>query len=81
MRPPATPPDGWTTYETHGVMVDPDTEPVTYHTPAPWQNDVKAGLDQDGRLGILEPVHIGEPVTWCHRMVVCTKKLVSLAEQ
>ena len=60
------------------LMVDPDAEPVAYHTPVPvplhWQNDVKAGLDQDVRLGVLEPVPIGEPVTWCHRMVVCAKK-------
>ena len=33
----------------------------------------KAGLDQDVRLGVLEPVPIGEPVKWCHRMVVCAK--------
>jgi len=60
------------------LMIDPDAEPVAYHTPVPvplhWQNDVKAGLDQDVRLGVLEPVPIGEPVTWCHRMVVCAKK-------
>ena len=60
------------------LMIDPDAEPVAYHTPVPvplhWQDDVKAGLDQDVRLGVLEPVPIGEPVTWCHRMVVCAKK-------
>jgi len=60
------------------LMVDPDAEPVAHHTPVPvplhWQNDVKAGLDQDVRLGVLEPVPIGEPVTWCHRMVICAKK-------
>ena len=26
------------------------------------------------RLGVLEPVPIGTPVTWCHRMVICAKK-------
>lgn len=25
-------------------------------------------------LGVIEPVPVGEPVTWCHRMVVCAKK-------
>ena len=35
---------------------------------------MKAGLDQDVCLGVLEPVPVGEPVTWCHRMVVCTRK-------
>ena len=60
------------------LMVDPDAEPVAYHTPIPvplhWQEAVKAGLDQDVALGVLEPVPVGEPVTWCHRMVMCPKK-------
>ena len=60
------------------LMVDPDAKPVAYHTPVPvplhWQEAVKAGLDQDVQLGVLEPVPVGEPVTWCHRMVVCAKK-------
>ena len=59
-------------------MVDPEAEPVTHHTPVPvplhWQDQVKAGLDQDVALGVIEPVPVGEPVTWCHRMVVCAKK-------
>ncbi len=28
------------------------------------------GLDQDVRLGVIEPVPIGDPVTWCHCMLV-----------
>ncbi|XP_071478837.1 uncharacterized protein [Diadema antillarum] len=60
------------------LMVDPDAEPVAHHTPVPvplhWRDAVKAGLDHDVQLGVLEPVPIGEPVTWCHRMVVCAKK-------
>ena len=44
--------------------------PVPLH----WQDDVKAGLDQDTNLEVLERVPIGEPVTWCHRMVICAKK-------
>ena len=59
-------------------MIAPDTKPVTHHTPVSipihWQDNVKAGLDRDERLGILEPVPVGEPVTWCHRMVICVKK-------
>ena len=42
--------------------------------PIYWQEQVKAGLDQDSQLGVLEPVPIGTPVSWCHRMVVCAKK-------
>ena len=60
------------------LMVDPSAEPVTHHTPIlvplHWQEDVKAGLNQDISLGVLEPVLVGQPVTWCHCMVVCTKR-------
>lgn len=60
------------------LMVDPNAEPVAHHTPVPvplhWRDAVKTGLDHDVQLGVLEPVPIGEPVTWCHRMVVCAKK-------
>ena len=60
------------------IMVDPNATPIAYHTPIPvplhWRDDVKAGLERDVRLGVLEPVPIGEPVTWCHRMVVVAKK-------
>ena len=60
------------------LMVDPEAKPVAHHSPIPvplhWQEDVKAGLDRDVRLGVIEPVPVGEPVTWCHRMVICAKK-------
>ena len=60
------------------LMVDPAAEPVAHHTPVPvpihWRDAVEAGLDHDVQLGVLELVPIGEPVTWCHRMVVCAKK-------
>ena len=60
------------------LMVDPDAEPVAYHTPIPVpvhaQDEVKAGLDQDVRLGVIEPVPVGAPVTWCARMVTQWKK-------
>ena len=59
-------------------MINPQAKPTAYHSPIPipihWQDDVKAGLDRDVRLGVLEPVPVGEPVTWCHRMVICAKK-------
>ena len=60
------------------LMVDPNAKPVAHHSPIPvpihWQDQVKAGLDQDVRLGVIEPVPVGTPVTWCHRMVVVAKK-------
>ena len=60
------------------LMIDPEATPFAYHTPIPvplhWRADVKAGLDRDVLLGVIEPVPVGEPVTWCHRMVVCANK-------
>ena len=40
------------------LMVDPEAEPTTpHHTPVPvplhWQDQVKAGLDQDVALGVI----------------------------
>ena len=50
------------------LMIDPDAKPVAKHKPIPipihWQEDVFAGLDQDCRLGVIEPVPVGTPVTW-----------------
>ena len=60
------------------LMIDPDATPYARHKPIPlpvhWQEDVYAGLEQDVRLGVLEPVPVGTPVTWCHKMVVVAKK-------
>ena len=60
------------------LMVDPEAKPTAHHTPIPvpihWQDEVKADLDRDVRLGILEPVPVGTPVTWCSKMVVAAKK-------
>ena len=60
------------------LTIDQNATPVEIHTPYPvplhWQEDVKRDLDRDVRLGVIEPVPVGEPVTWCHRMVVCAKK-------
>ena len=60
------------------LMVDPDATPIAHHSPIPvplhLQDEVKAGLDRDVELGILEPVPVGKPVIWCHRMVICAKK-------
>lgn len=60
------------------LMIDHDKQPIAHHTPIPvpvhWQNEVKASLDRDVELGVIEPVPIGTPVTYCHRMVTCAKK-------
>jgi len=55
---------------THWLLPHHKPVPVPLH----WREAVKQGLDQDVRLGVIEPVPVGEPVTWCHRMVVCAKK-------
>ena len=64
------------------LSIDPNAVPKPYHTPITvpihWQDEVKAGLDRDVRLGVLEKVPLGTPDTWCHRMVICTKKNGSL---
>ncbi|KAK3881922.1 hypothetical protein Pcinc_009186 [Petrolisthes cinctipes] len=40
------------------LLVDPNAQPVAYHTPIPipvhWQDDMKACLDQDVQLGVIE---------------------------
>lgn len=60
------------------LLVDPKAEPVAHQSPIPipvhWQEKVKADLDRDVRLGVIEPVPVGESPTWCHRMVICAKK-------
>lgn len=52
------------------LNIDPNATPVAVHTPIPvplhCQEEVKATLDRDVRLGVIEP--------WCHRMVTCRKK-------
>ena len=68
--------------EMHGpvmrLMVDRIAKPVAIHKAIPvpihFQEAVKAGLDSDVRLGVIEPVPEGTPTTWCHRMVICSKK-------
>ena len=60
------------------LMVDPNAEPVSYHTTIPvplhWQTDVKAGLDHEFSPGILKLVPVGELVTWYQCMVMYAKK-------
>ena len=59
------------------MHVDETAKPKTYHTAAPiplhWQDQVLKDLERDEALGVIEKVPYGEPVTWCHRMVVTRK--------
>ena len=60
------------------INFKPDVVPKAYHSPIPiprnWKERVKADLDRDVRLGIIEPVPPGTPTIWCSRMVVVAKK-------
>ena len=54
-----------------------DVEPVAVRVPATvphhWKMKVKAGVDRNINLGIIETVLVGTPMTWCLRMVVAAK--------
>ena len=60
------------------LTIKPDAKPFAVHKPIPipvhWQEDVYNGLERDCRLGVLEKVPIGTPVTWCSRMVIIPKR-------
>ena len=60
------------------LYVDENHKPVAFHkaypVPVHWQEEVKRGLDNDVKLGVLEKVPVGEPTSWCSRMVVVAKK-------
>ena len=59
------------------LHINPDAKPVAVHKPATvpvhWQEKVKADLERDCRLGVLEKVSPNTPVSWCSRMVVTAK--------
>ena len=59
------------------IHVDPAATPTACHTPANvplhWQQRVYDDLLRDEALGVIERVPYGEPVTWCHRMVIMRK--------
>lgn len=61
------------------LYVDENAKPIAFHKPFPvpvhWKEAVKAGLDKDVKMGVLEKVPVGEPTTWCSRMVVVPKKM------
>lgn len=60
------------------LHISPDAKPVAVHKPIPlplhWMKPVKEGLDKDEKLGVIEKVPLGEPVTWCAKMICVPKK-------
>ena len=59
------------------LFIDDKAQPMAVHVPAPvpihFRKEVKAGLDRDVQLGVLERVPVNTPVTYCSRMVIATK--------
>ena len=59
------------------IHIKEDAQPVACHKaasiPLHWQDQVHADLERDEALGVIERVPLGEPVDWCHRMVVTRK--------
>ena len=59
------------------IITDPAVQPVAIHSPIPvalhWEKKVKEDLDRDVALGVIEPVPINTPVTWCLKMIVVPK--------
>ena len=59
------------------MHVSETAQPRACHTPAPvalhWQDQVHKDLLRDEALGVIEKVPYGEPVSWCHRMVITRK--------
>ena len=59
------------------IPVRSDIRPTAVHTPVPvplhWEDKVHRDLMRDVALGVIEPVPVNTPVTWCSRMVVVPK--------
>ena len=59
------------------IHLKKNATPVACHKaasiPLHWQDQVRAELERDEALGVVERVPLGEPVEWCHRMVVTRK--------
>ena len=59
------------------IHVSEAARPKACHTAATvalhWQEQVHKDLIRDEALGVIEKVPYGEPVEWCHRMVVTRK--------
>ena len=60
------------------LHVNPKAKPVAVTKPANiplnWMDEIKAELDKDERLGVIQRVPVNTPVEWCCRMGVIPKK-------
>ena len=59
------------------LFMDENAKPTAIHSPAAvplhWEAAVKAGLERDLRLGVIERVPVNTPTTWCSRMIITPK--------
>ena len=59
------------------IVVDPSIKPHAVNKPVPipihWKDQVREQLESDCAMGVIEPVPVGTPVTWCARMCVVPK--------
>ena len=59
------------------IYTDEKAKPKAVHTPSTvplhWKAAVKAGLERDEQLGVIEKLPVNSPVGWCSRMVVTAK--------
>lgn len=59
------------------LFVDEGAKPTAVgaagQIPAHWVHDVKAGIERDVALGVIEPVPVNTPDTWTSRMVITAK--------
>ena len=60
------------------IHLKPDAIPCARHLPIPvpyhWKTQVKAASDHDIERGIITPVPVGTPITWCSPLVITEKK-------
>ena len=60
------------------IVFKEEPNPHAVRTPIPvphhWKKQVKADLDRDVQLGIIERVQQGEVTKWCSRMVIAPKR-------
>ena len=60
------------------ITFKPGATPFATHCfiPGPhhWKKAIKADIDRDIALGIIEPMPQGTPTVWCDRIVIASKK-------
>ena len=60
------------------LLIDSNAIPVNHNKSIPiplhFWDEVKAGIERDVCLDVIEQVPTNTPDKWCHRMVICAKK-------